>query len=56
MGAVFVVVAEIAFEFAFEAGLLGDEVAGERELPAIFEDRALNPFDAAAGLLAAGVG
>ena len=55
MGAVFTEVAQVAFEFAPEAGLLGDQVAGEGRLPARSDDRALDPLDAAVVLRSAGV-
>jgi hypothetical protein len=56
VGAVGVVVVQEPFELASEAGLFGDEVAGEDRLPALIEDDgALHPFDAAVGLVAAGV-
>ena len=55
VGAVFIGVAQVAFEFAPEAGLLGDQVAGEGRLPARSDDRALDPLDAAVVLRSAGV-
>ena len=55
VGAVFIGVAQVAFEFAPEAGLLGDQVAGEGLLPACSDDRALDALDAPVGLRSAGV-
>ena len=45
-----VVVAEIMFQVEPEAGLVGDQIAGEGGLPALLQDGLLHPLDTAIGL------
>lgn len=52
--AVEVVVAQVGVEVAFEAGVADVEVAGEGGAPALFEDRAVQPFDVSVGLRTSG--
>jgi hypothetical protein len=54
VGPLGVVVAEIALQIQPQAGLLGDQVAGERRVPALLHDRLLDPLHAAIGLKSAG--
>jgi hypothetical protein len=49
-----VVVAQIALQIQAEAGLLGDEIAGEGWLPAFVQDGLLDSLDTAVGLRSAG--
>ena len=49
------VVAQVAFEVAAQSGLLRDQMALESRLPALLEDRALHPLDAAIGLRPGGL-
>jgi hypothetical protein len=50
VSAVVVVEPDIVCELSAEARLLGDQEAGEGELPALVEDDELHPFDATVGL------
>jgi hypothetical protein len=50
VGALAVVVAPIALQVEAEAGLLGDQVAGEGRLPALLQDGLLDPLHAPIGL------
>lgn len=47
---VVVVEHEVALELAAKSHVFRDEIAGERRLPALLEDRSLHPFDEAVGL------
>jgi len=49
-----VVLHEIALELAAKPHVLRDKIAGERGLPALVEDGALDPLDEAVGLRAPG--
>ncbi len=55
VGAVEVVVAEVARELAAERAVAGVEVTGEGGPPALVEDRLLQRLDVAVGLRPAGV-
>src|SRR4029450_4054290 len=54
VGAFGVVVAQVAFQVEAEAGLFGDQVAGEGWLPAFIQDGLLHAFHTAIGLWPAG--
>src|SRR6266571_5103926 len=54
VGPVGVVVVQVPVQVESEAGVLGDEVAGERGLPAHLEDGLLDPLHHAVGLGAPG--
>jgi hypothetical protein len=49
VGPLGVVVAQIAFQVEAEAGLLGDEIAGEGGLPALVQDGLLDSLHAPVG-------
>jgi hypothetical protein len=54
VGAVVVVVGDVAVEVAVQAGVAGEVKPRERRSPAFLEDRAVQPLDVSVDLRAAG--